>query len=196
MQPYYANDLTKRIGNILGLIPPVGVAESTLDLIDANHRGDLPGALVAAAGMIPPAKGVARGIAEEAAAGLRALTEAVPRSPASRAAVKGYSGIGTTPNGGPTLAGTDHLYSAGQGQRSIVEIPLTGSRRADEKLANEWGGFTETPNGYMWHHVDDFDPQAGTSSLELVDKKAHRATYPHAGSVSQYEKFHGISYKR
>src|SRR5262249_46134836 len=52
---------------------------------------------------------------------------AIPRSPASRAAEKGYSGIGTAPNGGPILAGTDHLYPAGQGQRSVVEIPLTGS---------------------------------------------------------------------
>jgi hypothetical protein len=77
-----------------------------------------------------------------------------------------------------------------------VEIEFTGSRRADFKLANKRGGFAEEPSGYMWHHVDDFNPQNGTSSLELVDKEAHRATYPHAGSVSQYEKFHGISYKR
>jgi hypothetical protein len=195
MPPYTANDLAKRIGNLLGL-SPLGVVGSTLDLIDANHRGDLPGALLAAAGMIPPGKGVARGVAEEAGAGLRALTDAVRRSPASRAAEKGFSGIGTTPNGGPTFAGTDHLYSAGQGQRSIVEIPLTGGRRADDKLANKRGGFTQTPSGYRWHHVDDFNPKNGTSSLELVREGAHKATYPHAGSVSQYEKFHGIRYKR
>jgi hypothetical protein len=116
--------------------------------------------------------------------------------PASRAAEKGFSGMGTTPNGGPVLAGTDHIYPAGPGQRSVVQIELTGSRRNDYKRANELGGFTETPEGYMWHHVDDFDPQTGTSSLELVKEEAHEATYPHAGSVSQWQKFHGKRYKR
>jgi hypothetical protein len=149
-----------------------------------------------ATGMIPAAKGVAGSVAEEAGAGLRALTDAAPRSPASRAAEKGYSGIGATRNGGPNFAGTYHLYPAGEGQQSVVQIRLTGSRRDDFKLANELGGFSETPDEYMWHHVDDFDPQTGTSSLQLVDKDAHRATHPHAGSVAQYEKFHGIPYKR
>jgi hypothetical protein len=58
MKPYFANDLTSRIGNILGLTP-LGVAGSALDLIDAKRRDDLPGVLAAAAGMIPGAKGVA-----------------------------------------------------------------------------------------------------------------------------------------
>jgi len=147
------------------------------------------GAGVRAAKTLAPA-------AEEAGAGLQTLTDAVPRSPASRAAEKGYSGIGTTLNGGPTFAGTDHLYPARQGQQSVVRIGLTGSRRTDEELANEAGGFAETPEGYAWHHVDDFNPQSGMSSLELIDKEAHKATYPHTGSVAQYEKHHGVRYKR
>ena len=65
MQPYYANDLTSRVGNLLGLTP-LGVVGSALDLIDAKHRDDLPGVAMAAAGMIPGAKDVARGVAEEA----------------------------------------------------------------------------------------------------------------------------------
>lgn len=64
MQPYDANDLTTRVGNLLGLTP-LGVAGSALDLIDAKRRDDLPGVLVAAAGMIPGAKGVARGTAAD-----------------------------------------------------------------------------------------------------------------------------------
>jgi hypothetical protein len=195
MQPYTANDLARRIGDVLGLTP-LGVAGSALDLIDAKRRDDFPGAVAAAAGMIPGAKGVGRVVAEEAGAGLRALTGAARRSPASRAAEKGFFGMDTTPNGGPTLAGSEHLYPAGEGQQSVVKIKLTGGRRADENLANEEGGFTETPDGYMWHHVDDFNPQVGTSSLELVDENAHRATTPHTGSVAQYEKFHGVRYKR
>jgi hypothetical protein len=118
------------------------------------------------------------------------------KPPAARAAEKGYAGIGTTPNGGPTHVGTDHLYPAGEGQRSVVPVPLTGSRRKDKKLANELGGFTNTPEGYLWHHVDDFDPKSGNATLELVKKGAHNATLPHAGSVAQYEKHHGVKYKR
>jgi hypothetical protein len=74
MQPYTANDLTSRVGNVLGLTP-LGVAGSALDLIDAQRRGDIPGALVAAAGMTPGARGVARGVAEEAGAALRAAVK-------------------------------------------------------------------------------------------------------------------------
>jgi hypothetical protein len=75
MQPYTANDLTSRLGNVLGL-SPLGVAGSALNLIDAKRRDDLSGAVLAAAGMIPGAKGVARGVAEEAGATLRG---AVPK---------------------------------------------------------------------------------------------------------------------
>jgi hypothetical protein len=70
MQPYTANDLTSRVGNVLGL-SPLGVAGSALDLVDAKRRDDLSGAVAAAAGMIPGARGVARGVAEEAGAALR-----------------------------------------------------------------------------------------------------------------------------
>ncbi|MFH1343590.1 MAG: hypothetical protein ABIL01_20655 [Pseudomonadota bacterium] len=70
VQPHIANDLTSRLGNVLGL-SPFGIAGSALDLIDAKRRDDLPRAVVAATGIIPGAKGVARGIAEEAGAALR-----------------------------------------------------------------------------------------------------------------------------
>jgi len=191
MQPYYANDLTKRIGALLGLTP-LGVAGSALNLIDAKRREDIPGAVAAAVGLIPGAKGVGRVAAEEAGA----LASKVRRSPASWAAEKGYSGVGTTAKGGPTFAATEHLYPAAQGQRNVVTIRLTGSRRGDEKLANKRGEFTETPPDYRWHHVDDFDPKSGEASLELIHKDAHNATLPHAGSVAQYEKHHGVRYKR
>lgn len=48
---------------------------------------------------------------------------------------------------------------------------------------------------FTWHHVDDFNPLTGESTMQLVRKDAHVATYPHVGSVSQYEKFYGVNYK-
>jgi hypothetical protein len=65
MQPYTASDLATRIGNVLGGLTPLGVVGSALDLIDATHRGDIPGAVTAAAGLIPDARGVTRGVGEE-----------------------------------------------------------------------------------------------------------------------------------
>jgi uncharacterized Zn-binding protein involved in type VI secretion len=120
----------------------------------------------------------------------------VPRSPAARASLKGYPGVGTTKNGGPTFAGTKYMHPSGKGQSNVAEITLTGSRRADFKAANEMAGFKDTPDGYTWHHVDDFNPATGKSTMELVETGAHRATYPHSGSVAQYEKFNGVTYKR
>ncbi|SEM31052.1 A nuclease of the HNH/ENDO VII superfamily with conserved WHH [Bradyrhizobium sp. OK095] len=140
--------------------------------------------------------GVGRVAAKDADVGLRTPKDTALRTPASRAAEKGYVGIGTTANGGPTFAGTEHLYPAAQGQRSIVNMPLTGSYRKDFALANEEGKFAQTPDGYMWHHVDDFNPQTGRGTFELVDEKAHNATRPHAGSVAQYVRQHGVPYKR
>jgi RHS repeat-associated protein len=119
------------------------------------------------------------------------------------AAEKGFPGIGVTARGGPTLSGTPYLYPAGEGQQNIVNLVLTGSRRADFAAANEAAGLAgvvpkgkESPAGYVWHHADDYDPISGAATLELGSTGAHRATYPHSGSVSQYEQATGIPYKR
>jgi hypothetical protein len=107
------------------------------------------------------------------------------RFPADIAVARGYSGIETTANGGPTFVGTTHLYPAAESQSNVVDIRLTGSRRRDFKAANATAGFAKTPDGYTWHHVDDFNPATGMGSLELVEKRAHKATSPHSGSVAQ-----------
>jgi hypothetical protein len=186
-----AQELATRIGKLLSLTP-LGVVGSALNLIDAKRRDDFPAGVEAAIGLIPGAKGVGRVAAKE----VRALTSKVRLSPASWAEEKGYYGVGTTANGGPTFAGTQHLYPAAQGQRSVVRIKLTGSRRNDSRHANEEGKFAGTPEGYRWHHVDDFDPLSGEATLELVSEKAHSATLRHVGSVAQYAKHHGIPYGR
>ena len=68
MKPYFANDLTSRVGDLLGWTP-LGEAGSALDLIDAKRRDDLPGVLAAAAGMIPGGKGAARSAVRKATDG-------------------------------------------------------------------------------------------------------------------------------
>ncbi|MGL3209687.1 HYD1 signature containing ADP-ribosyltransferase family protein [Bradyrhizobium sp. BR 1433] len=74
MQPYTANDLTSRIGNVLGLTP-LGVAGSALDFVDAKRRDDFPRAVTAAIGMILGATG---GAAFRRAAETAAIGDSVP----------------------------------------------------------------------------------------------------------------------
>lgn len=81
-----------------------------------------------------------------------------------------------------------------------MTIELQGSRYWDFKLANEAAGITgvkagKAPTGYVWHHLDDFDPVTGTSSMQLIEEGAHKATYTHYGSVKQYEQYHDVKYK-
>lgn len=144
-------------GGALGVLGPLGAAK-----LATGAR--------AAETLVPAATGSARPIAAGEA---RALKSRVRLSPAEWAAKKGFPGGGTTPNGGPTFAGTEHLYPAAEGQRNIVNIPLTGSRKGDYRLANKEGKFAKTPAGYQWHHVDDFDPTSGKASLELIKEEAH-----------------------
>jgi len=46
-------------------LTPLGVAGATLDFVDAKRRDDLPGAVAAAAGLIPGAKGAGRVAAKQ-----------------------------------------------------------------------------------------------------------------------------------
>lgn len=121
----------------------------------------------------------------------------------ARAAEKGYPGVQVTQNGGPTFANTDYLFPVQEGQQNVITLELTGSRRLDFKAANKAAGLqdlvppgADSPSGYVWHHVDDFNPVTGTSTLELVERGPHNATIPHTGSVNQWERLHGVPYKR
>jgi hypothetical protein len=120
-----------------------------------------------------------------------------------RAAEKGFPGVETTPNGGPTFKNSDFLFPTGPGEKNVVEIELTGSRRADFRKANEMAGVgkyvrpgADAPSDYTWHHVDDYSSDSGTGTLELVQRKAHKATLPHKGGVAQWEEETGLKYKR
>ncbi|MFD0892905.1 HNH endonuclease [Luteolibacter ambystomatis] len=99
--------------------------------------------------------------------------------------------------GGVDFSNSPHLYPVGEGQSNIVQIEYTGTRSRDYKAANIAAGLGETskaPQGYTWHHLDDYDPVTNTGSMQLVERPAHEATYPHRGGVSQYESAFGVPY--
>jgi RHS repeat-associated protein len=96
--------------------------------------------------------------------------------------------------GGVDFAKSEALYPAGAGQRSVVRIEYTGSRRADFRAANEAAGLGKTPKDYTWHHLDDYHPETNTGTLQLVERGAHQANQPHVGGVKQYTDATGTEY--
>src|SRR5208283_3149286 len=79
-------------------------------------------------------------------------------------------------NGGVDFSGTSSLYPAGEGQSNSVVIEYTGSRRKDFGAANQAAGTGTTqkpPEGYTWHHLDNYDPVTNTGTMQLVERSAH-----------------------
>jgi RHS repeat-associated protein len=97
--------------------------------------------------------------------------------------------------GGVDFTGSPGLFPVQAGQSNVVEIAMQGSRPRDFVEAWKQSGISpsQAPD-YTWHHVRDFNPETGKSTMQLVSKDAHRATYPHAGSVEQYEKAFKVKY--
>ena len=62
-----------------------------------------------------------------------------------------------------------------------VKIKPTGTQRGDQNAANRVAGYSNTPDGYTWHHHQD-----GTT-MQLVPKELHRQT-GHTGGFSQTRK--------
>ena len=96
---------------------------------------------------------------------------------------------------GVDFTGSSDLYPIKGSQRNIVTIKMQGSRSRDFTQAYKEAGIPRSAkNLYTWHHVDDFDPKTGNTTMQLVRKSAHEATYPHSGSVAQYEKHFKVKY--
>ena len=101
-------------------------------------------------------------------------------------------------NGGVDFVDSPYLYPVGSGQKNIVTIEYTGSRRQDFGAANIEAGISTTqkpPADYTWHHLDDYNPRTNTGTLQLVRTDAHEATYPHNGGVKQYQDATGRRYR-
>ena len=123
------------------------------------------------------------------------VSEQFPNGEHQLAASKEYPGINFTADGVPDFAGTPYLYPVTEGQSNIVTINMTGSYSADVDAANAVGGFSETPSGYLWHHLS-YEPITGEGTLQLVNREAHFATYPHSGGVAQFTASTGLEYRQ
>lgn len=118
------------------------------------------------------------------------------RDPAGLAQRKGVVGAKRTKNHGVSFADTDRVY-VHEGKKCIVKIKATGNRDKDFLEANRMMFQSDrTPTGYVWHHVDDYNVEDNTLTMELVRKDAHAASIAHAGACSQYDAVHGPHYNR
>ena len=113
--------------------------------------------------------------------------------PSAKAVKKGYIGIKETPNGGVSFADSEYMYMK-NGKPVIEVINATGNRSADFAQANRKCGFDRTPEGYTWHHLDNYNVSKNTMTMELVQKPVHNALRPHSGGCAQYDAANGPSY--
>ncbi|HEJ9096580.1 TPA: HNH endonuclease [Serratia odorifera] len=91
--------------------------------------------------------------------------------------------------GGVDFTGSPDLFPVKGNQLNIVEITMQGARGRDFTEAFKLAGISKVDaTGYTWHHLNDFDPVSGKTTMQLITTSAHEATFPHAGSVSQFEK--------
>lgn len=114
--------------------------------------------------------------------------------PVENAIKKGYDDVIPTKNGGVSFENSRHLYKKDDGTKGIVRIEATGNRSKDFDLANMTFGIEETPEGYVWHHLDDYDVKTNTVTLQLVKDEAHNAAKSHSGGCAQYDAVHGPTY--
>lgn len=115
-------------------------------------------------------------------------------NPTELAKQKGYLDVEPTKNGGISYEKSSDLFRKDDGTPGIVKIEATGNRGKDFDLANQLLGLEETPDGYVWHHIDDYDVKNNTITLQLVKDEAHNAGKRHMGGCGQYDAVHGASY--
>jgi RHS repeat-associated protein len=95
------------------------------------------------------------------------------------------------------FTGSADLFPTTGSQKNIVDIVMTGDRDADFTRAYKEAGISKSQmkgQGYTWHHVHDFDPTTGKTTMQLVKTSAHEATLPHKGSASQFASHFKVDY--
>ncbi|WP_407929078.1 RHS repeat-associated core domain-containing protein [Intestinirhabdus alba] len=108
---------------------------------------------------------------------------------------RGYTGVTRTSGGGLDYSGSNALYNKRPGVKPVVIIEYSGDYDIDFQRANAKAGLDQisTPRGYVWHHLDDYDPVTNKGTMQLIEKEAHRGIN-YNGGVSQYKAATGRVY--
>ena len=104
-------------------------------------------------------------------------------------------GINLSVNGiSADFAGTPYLYPAKGKEKAIVLSKLTGSRVNDSRLAYELSGIAPSKH-YIWHHLDDYNPELDTCTMQLVHQSVHEACIPAGSAIMVAEEYHNFKYE-
>lgn len=83
---------------------------------------------------------------------------------------------------------------SGAGKNTII-IKLTGDRSSDFTRAFSASGVSKSyAIRYTWHHVADFNPQTGETTIQLVKTSTHEVHLPHKGSAGQFADYFDVIY--
>lgn len=106
----------------------------------------------------------------------------------------GFTGVEQTHGGGLDYRNSNALYKK-PNINPVVTIDYTGDYILDAQAANAKAGLNQksTPRGYVWHHVNDYNPQTNRGTMQLVKQTAHLGI-THNGGVSQYATATGRKY--
>lgn len=98
------------------------------------------------------------------------------------------------------LGPIEHVYDVGGRRYDDIRIKMSGSREIDFQRAWEEAGLDQHTIGqnssrsYTWHHLDDYNPDSGECTMQLVLTPIHDVL-KHAGSVHMWELFWGLGGK-
>jgi RHS repeat-associated protein len=96
---------------------------------------------------------------------------------------------------GVDFTGHPDLFPATGNQQNIVKIKMQGRRGLDFTQAHKEAQITRAQaKGYTWHHLHDFDPITGETTMQLVGTDTHVESFPHKGSAGQFADHFGVKY--
>ena len=117
----------------------------------------------------------------------------------------GIEGVKQTKNNGLDFSESEAILRTEDGTPVEIKIKATGNREKDYKLAEqmlkEQGVDIDlkqmrkrSKDGYVWHHMDDYNATTGETTMQFIKRDAHAAIENHAGSAMQYHKANGEGY--
>ncbi|MDV2905206.1 HNH endonuclease [Phytobacter diazotrophicus] len=78
---------------------------------------------------------------------------------------------------GGDFTGSPDLFPINETKQNIVTIAIQVTGDRDFTEAFKLAGISKSEaTGYIWHHVDDFDPVTRKTTMQIVKTFAHEAT--------------------
>lgn len=121
------------------------------------------------------------------------------KTPKEKAAENGFE-INETENGGADFSNTEYLYKTKLGKDATVKIKMSGKRSQDTKAVFDKLGIPKEEQKELLKenrlfYLDDYDPDTGECTIQIVKKNPYNVVNKYAGAKAQYKANTGIQYK-